>query len=180
MNFRGNIQSRVRKLQEKQVDCTLLAIAGLNRMDMTKYATHVLPEEDMLPAISQGAIGIACRTGDAKAEAFLAALNDMDTHIAVNCERSFLTALGGSCRTPIAGYAQKTAAGKLFFRGLVASPDGTTVVKTQGECAWDNAEGLKLGKQLGDKLKADCGEAFFSNILEKTGEGFLHAPNAAK
>lgn len=101
------------------MDCTLLAIAGLNRMEMTKYATHVLPEEDMLPAISQGAIGIACRTGDKKMEEFLAALNHMDTHIAVNCERSFLTALGGSCRTPIAGYAMKNKEGKLFFRGLV-------------------------------------------------------------
>lgn len=75
-NFRGNVQSRVRKLQEGVVDCTLLAIAGLNRMDMAHHARCVLSVDDMLPAIAQGAIGIACRTGDERALALLAALND--------------------------------------------------------------------------------------------------------
>jgi len=169
VNFRGNVQSRVRKLQEGVVDCTLLAIAGLNRMEMQHHAKAVLSLEDMLPAIAQGAIGIACRTGDAKAMALLAALNHQDTHIAVNTERSFLAALDGSCRTPIAGLCIKTADGKLSFRGLVASPDGKTVKQTAGTCEWSNAAGVALAKKLGDELKATLPKTFFDNLLEKGG-----------
>ena len=91
---------------------------------MQHHAKAVLSFDDMLPAIAQGAIGIACRTGDAGALELLAALNHQDTHVAVNTERSFLAALDGSCRTPIAGLAVKNASGKLHFKGLVASPDG--------------------------------------------------------
>ena len=169
VNFRGNVQSRVRKLQEGVVDCTLLAIAGLNRMEMQHHAKAVLSFEDMLPAIAQGAIGIACRTGDAGALELLAALNHQETHVAVNTERSFLAALDGSCRTPIAGLAVKNAAGKLHFKGLVASPDGKGVKKTEGECAWSNEAGVALGKSLGDALKKELGPGFFDGLLEKGG-----------
>lgn len=169
VNFRGNVQSRVRKLQEGVVDCTLLAIAGLNRMDMAHHARCVLGVDDMLPAIAQGAIGIACRTGDAKALALLAALNHEDTHIAVNTERSFLAALDGSCRTPIAGLATKGADGRLAFRGLVSSPDGKVVKVTSGEAAWGNDEGVALGRKLGEELKATLPPTFFDNLLEKGG-----------
>ena len=157
VNFRGNIQSRVRKLKEGVVDCTLLAMAGLNRMEMTEHVNATLSVDEMLPAVAQGAIGIACRTGDAKALEFLAALNHMETHIAVNAEREFLRALDGSCRTPIAALAQKTAAGRMAFRGLVASPDGKRVEETAGECGWSDAEGLALARKLGDELKAKLG-----------------------
>ena len=169
VNFRGNVQSRVRKLQEGVVDCTLLACAGLNRMDMSHHAKCILSHEDMLPAIAQGAIGIACRTGDARAQELLAALNHMDTHVAVNCERAFLTALDGSCRTPIAGVAQRGADGRLHFAGLVASPDGKTVKHTSGVCSWGNDDGVKLGTELGQALKATLPASFFDNLLEKGG-----------
>ena len=171
VNFRGNVQSRVRKLQEGVVDCTLLACAGLNRMEMGHHAKCILSHEDMLPAIAQGAIGIACRTADARALMLLAALNHQDTHVAVNTERAFLAALDGSCRTPIAGVAQRGTDGKLHFKGLVASPDGKTVKHTEGVCAWDNAAGVELGKQLGAQLKATLPKAFFDNLLEKGGAG---------
>ena len=97
VNFRGNVQSRIRKLQEGVVDCTLLAIAGLNRMDMTQHATKILDFDTMLPAVAQGAIGITCRTGDSKHMTYLESLNHEETRIAVECERSFLAALDGSC-----------------------------------------------------------------------------------
>ena len=93
VNFRGNVQSRIRKLQEDVVDCTLLAIAGLNRMDMTQHATKILDTDVMLPAVAQGAIGITCRSGDVKQIGFLDKLNHEETRIAVECERSFLAAL---------------------------------------------------------------------------------------
>ena len=83
VNFRGNVQSRIRKLQEDVVDCTLLAIAGLNRMDMTEHATKVLDVDVMLPAVAQGAIGITCRSGDDKQIAYLDKLNHEETRIAV-------------------------------------------------------------------------------------------------
>jgi hydroxymethylbilane synthase len=169
VNFRGNVQSRVRKLQEGVVDCTLLAIAGLNRMDMAHHAKAVLSIDDMLPAIAQGAIGIACRTGDSNALELLSALNHEETHIAVNTERSFLAALDGSCRTPIAGLAVKGDGGKLMFRGLVASPDGKTVKSVRGECEWSGEAGVALGKRLGEGLKAELPATFFDNLLEKGG-----------
>lgn len=102
-NFRGNVQTRLRKLNEGACSATLLALAGLKRLDMTEHITKTLSIEEMLPAVSQGAIGIACRTDDDASLKLLAALNHEETRIAVVCERAFLTALDGSCRTPIAG-----------------------------------------------------------------------------
>ena len=96
---------------------------------------------------------------------FLAALNHMETHIAVNAEREFLRALDGSCRTPIAALAQKMPAGRMAFRGLVASPDGKRVETTSGECEWSDAAGLKLARSLGDALKAKLGDQFFNGLL---------------
>lgn len=168
VNFRGNIQSRVRKLKEGACDCTLLALAGLKRMAMTEHINAVLELDEMLPAIAQGAIGIACRTGDAAALGWLAALNHEDTHVAVNAERSFLAALDGSCRTPIAGLAVRVG-DTMEFRGLVASPDGKTVKETRGSCAWGNAAGVALGAQLGGALKAQLPVEFFASLIEAGG-----------
>jgi hydroxymethylbilane synthase len=102
-NFRGNVQTRLRKLDEGACSATLLALAGLKRLDMTEHITQIIEIDDMLPAVSQGAIGIACRDGDAPMQKYLAGLNHEETRIAIVCERAFLTALDGSCRTPIAG-----------------------------------------------------------------------------
>eukprot|EP01024_Parvocaulis_polyphysoides_P047673 TRINITY_DN4520_c0_g1_i3.p1 TRINITY_DN4520_c0_g1~~TRINITY_DN4520_c0_g1_i3.p1 ORF type:complete len:318 (+),score=68.09 TRINITY_DN4520_c0_g1_i3:130-1083(+) len=123
-NFRGNVQSRIRKLNEGVVDATLLALAGLKRLDMESKLTKILDESEMLPAVAQGAIGIACRTGDDRALEFINALNHQQTHVAVECERAFLLALDGSCRTPIGGHAKQGSDGKMYFKGLVATPNG--------------------------------------------------------
>merc|ERR1719379_844469 len=106
VNFRGNVQTRLKKLNEGIVDATLLAKAGLNRMNMDEHITKVLEFDTMLPAVAQGAIGIQCREGDEKMLRYLAALNDPDTKVCVDCERAFLAALDGNCRTPIAGQAK--------------------------------------------------------------------------
>merc|ERR1719410_1516615 len=121
VNFRGNVQTRLRKLNDGVVDATLLAIAGLKRMDMDKYATTVLDWDEMLPAVAQGAIGIQCRSDDQQSLKYLDALNHPETKACVNCERAFLEALDGNCKTPIAGQA-RIIDGKIKFRGLIAMP----------------------------------------------------------
>lgn len=162
VNFRGNVQSRLRKLSEGECSATLLALAGLKRLGLADKATSVLSEEDMLPAVAQGAIGIACRDGDAAAAELLAALNHEPTRVAVVAERAFLAALDGSCRTPIAGLCREAAGGKLEFRGLVASTDGKRVFRTKGEAAtFDAAEGERLGRELGAELKKSADADIF-------------------
>jgi hydroxymethylbilane synthase len=161
INFRGNVQTRLRKLQEDACDATLLALAGLKRLDLEDKATSILSEEEMLPAVAQGAIGIACRDGDDRSAAALAALNHEETRLAVVCERAFLAALDGSCRTPIAGLARKTPDGRLTFRGLVAAPDGSKIFETSREGGATEADAFAIGKEAGEQLKADAGPDFF-------------------
>ena len=160
VNFRGNVQTRLRKLEEGDCDATLLALAGLKRLGMTEHITQTLELDDMLPAVSQGAVGIACREGDASASAYLAELNHEDTRIAVLCERAFLMALDGSCRTPIAGYARKEN-GKLVFDGLIASTDGSMVLKCHAEGDFTPEGAVALGDAEGAKLKAQCPAGVF-------------------
>lgn len=161
VNFRGNVQTRIRKLQEGECSATLLAYAGLKRLDMTEHITRIIPMEEMLPAVSQGAIGIACRTGDSAAAKYLAALNHEETRIAILCERAFLTALDGSCRTPIAGYAHKGADGKLHFSGLVATTDGKEILSTKAVGEFTEEGAIKVGKDCGAELKAKARPGFF-------------------
>ena len=106
-NFRGNVQTRLRKLSEGVVKATLLVLAGLKRLNMTENVNSTLSIDDMLPAVAQGAIGIACRSNDDKMAEYFASLNHEETRLAISCERAFLTTLDGSCRTPIAGYASR-------------------------------------------------------------------------
>ena len=122
--FRGNVQTRLRKLAEGQVDATLLAMAGLNRLGMMPADAVPLSVEEMLPAVAQGAIGITCREEDARALALLAALDDVPTRQRVIAERAFLAVLDGSCRTPIAGLAEFDG-GRLAFTGMILKPDGS-------------------------------------------------------
>lgn len=161
VNFRGNVQSRLRKLNEKVVDATLLAYAGLKRLDMADKLTAVLSIDDMLPAVAQGAIGIACREDDTDTQKLLAELNHEETRIAIQCERAFLGELDGSCRTPIAGLAQKNDKGGLSFRGLVASPDGKNVYQTSREGEWTEEDAVAVGVEAGKELKQQAGDEFF-------------------
>jgi len=169
VNFRGNVQSRIRKLKEEVVDCTLLALAGLKRMDLTEHATKILDFEDMLPAVAQGAIGIACRTNDDKMQEYLSKLNHEETRLAVECERNFLRALDGSCRTPIAANARMVN-GHLVFDGLIASLDGTEILRTSREGSWSADDVLAAGTDAGDELKAKAPKDFFANVPEMQGK----------
>jgi hydroxymethylbilane synthase len=172
VNFRGNVQSRLRKLEEGDVTATLLAYAGLKRLDLTDQITSVLSLEDMLPAVAQGAIGIACRTGDETMMAYLDSLNHPETYTAVICERAFLAALDGSCRTPIAGHAYKNEQdGSLSFRGLIAHPDGIEVHTIDSSSAFDDASAVQLGKDAGRGLKEKAGTALM-DFLNTEIEGF--------
>lgn len=176
VNFRGNVQSRLRKLEEGDVAATLLAYAGLKRLDLTDKITSVLSLDDMLPAVAQGAIGIACRTGDEKQMAYLDSLNHPDTYTAVLCERAFLAALDGSCRTPIAGHAYRAEDGGLAFKGLIAHPDGIEMHTIEQTSAFSNEDAMQLGKDAGAKLKDKAG-ANLMDYLNQNLEGFN--PNQA-
>lgn len=161
VNFRGNVQTRIRKLSEGSVQATLLALAGLKRLSMTEHITAILSTDEMLPAIAQGAIGIACRSGDEKIERYLESLNHEETRLAVACERSFLETLDGSCRTPIAGYAFRDSDGSCNFRGLIASPDGTRVMETQRKGLYQCDDMIAMGKDAGQELLQRAGPGFF-------------------
>ena len=129
--FRGNVQTRLRKLSEGVADATLLALAGLNRLGKSELATDIMAPEDLLPAVAQGAIGITCREGDDDTIALVNALNHQPTMIRVSAERALLNALDGSCRTPVGGLAEFLEDGRLWLRALVAKEDGSQVFETQ-------------------------------------------------
>ena len=165
VNFRGNVQTRLKKIENDVVDATLLALAGLKRLGMTDVIANAqtIGWDEMLPAVAQGAIGIQCRSDDAQALKYLAGLNHADTKSAVDCERAFLAELDGNCRTPIAGQA-KIIDGKLHFRGLISKPDGTEMIRVSkvGEVkdavALGHAAGLEIKTIAGPKFK-EYGEA---------------------
>ncbi|KAL3851047.1 hypothetical protein ACJIZ3_012929 [Penstemon smallii] len=161
-NFRGNVQTRLRKLNEGVVQATLLALAGLKRLSMTETVTCVLSIDDMLPAVAQGAFGIACRSDDEKMATYLTSLNHEDTRLAISCERAFLEKLEGSCRTPIAGYASRDEDGNCIFKALVASLEGTHVLETSRKGAYAYDDIIKIGVDAGEELLSRAGPGFFN------------------
>jgi hydroxymethylbilane synthase len=170
VNFRGNVQTRLRKLDDGVVDATLLAIAGLKRMDMDGCATSVLDWDEMLPAVAQGAIGIQCRDDDERSLKYLEALNHPPTKACVDCERAFLAALDGNCKTPIAGQA-RIIDEKIVFRGLIAMPDGSVKYETTAEGAIEDA--VSIGRKAGEELKAEAGDKFFQMMVEMSPQQVL-------
>ena len=159
--IRGNVDTRLRKLAEGQVDATLLAVAGLRRLGQAERITAALEPEEMLPAVAQGAIGLEARATDAATLERLAPLNHADSAIRVRAERACLEVLDGSCRTPIAAYAEFEA-DRLRLRTLVAAPDGSQVFSAEADCAPADGEGL--GRALGQQLRIAAGEAFFEAL----------------
>jgi hydroxymethylbilane synthase len=123
ITYRGNVETRLRKLAEGQADATFLAAAGLRRLGMGGHITALMDTDDMLPAVAQGAIGIEVAQSAALMKALLEPLHHAETAIAVECERAFLARLDGSCRTPIAGLA-RLVGGELQFAGMILTPDG--------------------------------------------------------
>jgi hydroxymethylbilane synthase len=152
--LRGNVDTRLRKCREGEVDAILLARAGLVRLGLADQVTENIPEEVMLPAVGQGALGIEHRAGDPKIGALLAPLNHSDTKIAVLTERAALRVVEGSCQTPVAAYAIRDA-GTMLLRGLLAEPDGSRLRRAELRIAWPESEALAeaTGAELGRQLK---------------------------
>jgi hydroxymethylbilane synthase len=161
IDFRGNVETRLKKLAEGQADATLLALAGLERLGLASHATSILMTEEMLPAVAQGAIGVTCRSDDAKTHALLVPLNDAASAITVACERAYLARLDGSCKTPIAGLAE-IAEGTLRFRGLILKPDGTEWYAIELTGAAENAK--SIGTDAGEELLARAGANFVASL----------------
>lgn len=157
VEFRGNVQTRMRKLEEGVAEATFLALAGLNRLHAEVEAAPI-PEDVMLPAVAQGAIGIERRADDAAAAQLLAPLNHAETALRLAAERAFLRELDGSCRTPLAGLATLKG-GRLRFRGEILRPDGARVHATAREGAPEEAEAM--GLDAAAELRALGGPDFF-------------------
>jgi hydroxymethylbilane synthase len=159
--FRGNVETRLRKLETGEVDATLLALAGLKRLGMAQAATAVLDLDEFPPAVGQGVIAIESRVDDARTRGLIDPINHADSATALGAERAFLTVLDGSCRTPIAGHAT-IAAGQLTFRGLIAKPDGSAYFEAARSGA--AADAASLGADAGRELKARAGADFFTAV----------------
>ena len=156
--LRGNVETRLRKLDEGQVDATLLALAGLKRLGLAQHATRIMDVNEFLPAVGQGAIGIEARADDTRVRDMLARIDHADTSAAIACERAFLAALDGSCKTPIAGHA--TVSGDTIeFRGLIARPDGGAAHDIAGHGSRKDA--IVIGADAGRELKHRAGPGFF-------------------
>lgn len=158
VEFRGNVQTRLKKLSDNVADCTFLAMAGLNRLEMSHVATSAIEPEDMLPAVAQGAIGIERRAQDINTAAMLEAIHDTPTGQRLAAERSFLAALDGSCETPLAALAELDG-NTLRLRGEVLRPDGSESLSDDQTAPIE--DGAELGKTMAAQLLERGGPGFF-------------------
>ena len=158
VEFRGNVQTRLKKLEEGVAACTFLAMAGLNRLGMSDVARSAIEPGEMLPAVAQGAIGIERRGDDARAAGLLEAIHHGPTGQRLGAERAFLAALDGSCETPIAGLAELDG-GTLRLRGEILRTDGSEALADDQTGAVE--DGPELGRAMAEGLLARAGEGFF-------------------
>lgn len=158
VEFRGNLQTRLKKLDEGVAEATFLAMAGLRRLKMDEVPKTAIEVETMLPAVAQGAIGIERRVEDSRAAEMLEAIHDRTTGQRLAAERAFLAALDGSCETPIAGLAVLDG-GNLHLRGEVLRPDGSEAVDDALTCVIE--DGVEAGREMAGTLLARAGEGFF-------------------
>src|SRR4051794_30014116 len=156
--LRGNVETRLVKLEAAAVDATLLALAGLKRLGLADKATALLEAQEFLPAVGQGAITIEARADDARTRELLARIDHIDTSVALAAERAFLAVLDGSCRTPIAGHAVLDG-DAISFRGLILRPDGSEAHETSR--AGNRRDAAALGADAGAELKRRAPADFF-------------------
>ena len=153
VTFRGNVDTRIEKLEAGQVDAIILAAAGLKRMGRERDITSYIEPEAMLPAVGQGVVGIESRAGDADIHALLEAINHMPTRLTTLAERGLVAVLNGSCGTPIGAYAMRVESGDMRLRGFFASPDGCEMFEAEETAPVATADdahalGLRVGRQL--------------------------------
>ena len=158
VEFRGNVQTRLKKLDDGVAECTFLAVAGLNRLKMEDIITTAISTEEMLPAVAQGAIGIERREDDIRIATMLEAIHNSKTGLLLSAERAFLEALDGSCETPIAGLAELSN-GNLRFRGEILKPDGSEVFSDEQLASKEDA--TLVGVEMAQKLLSKAGSDFF-------------------
>ena len=158
VEFRGNVQTRLKKLDDGVATCTFLAMAGLNRLGKADVARAAIDPDEMLPAVAQGAIGIERREDDPRAAEMLSALHDKQTGERLAAERTFLATLDGSCETPIAALAELDG-GTLRLRGEILRPDGSESLSDDRTAPIE--DGAELGRAMAETLLAEAGEGFF-------------------
>ncbi|MCA8881147.1 MAG: hydroxymethylbilane synthase [Rhodobacteraceae bacterium] len=159
VEFRGNVQTRMRKLSDGVAAATFLAMAGLNRLGMAHVVRGAIEPDEMLPAVAQGAIGVERRERDTRAGALLEAIHDAPTGRRLAAERAYLAVLDGSCQTPIAGLAE-IEGGTLRLRGEILRPDGSEALADAGSAPIE--DGAALGREIGGRLRARAGPDFFA------------------
>ncbi|VAW68474.1 Porphobilinogen deaminase [hydrothermal vent metagenome] len=152
LNLRGNVNSRLQKLDNGDYDAIILASAGLIRLEFEDRIKSRLTPEQSLPSVGQGAVGIECREGDDLIESLIAPLNHTETHIRLSAERAMNKRLNGGCQVPIAGYSVLEG-NELYLRGLVGRPDGSEVVR--GEVRGPAEQAESLGEALAEQLLSD-------------------------
>ena len=157
--LRGNVDTRLRKLEEGQYDAIILASAGLKRLGKTELIKQVIPAEIMCPAAGQGALGIEIRKGDGKTRELLAFLDDRSARAATTCERALLNSLGGGCQVPIGAFAEMRN-GKLHLESIVADPDGTKLLRDSR----DGDDPEKLGNEAGASLLKRGGDVILEAV----------------
>ena len=159
VEFRGNVQTRMKKLADGVAAATFLAMAGLNRLGQAEVVRSAIDPEEMLPAVAQGAIGIERRAADERVAALLAAIHHRETGLRLTAERAFLLRLDGSCETPIAGLALLDG-DSLWLRGEVLRPDGSEVITAERRGA--ALDGAAMGHDLAEELLGRAGPNFFA------------------
>ena len=162
--LRGNVDTRLRKLECGDYDAIILAAAGLNRLGKTQRVRQVIPADVMTPAAGQGALGIEIRNGDSTTRALLAFLDDAAARAATTCERALLNKLGGGCQVPIGAFAEAMG-GRIRLNALVAHPDGTKVLRETR----DGDDPVRLGEEVGETLLRRGGDVILEEVY---GEGF--------
>lgn len=162
-NLRGNVGSRLSKLDNNHYDAIILATAGLNRLNMSARVTQILPENICLPAVGQGAIGIECRLDDHVSINVLAHLNDPQTALCIQAERAMNNHLNGGCQVPIAGYAQINGK-QLHLKGLVGMPDGSQIIYDEQQGAINQAE--QIGINVADKLLSQGADRILRQLYD--------------
>jgi hydroxymethylbilane synthase len=162
-NIRGNLDTRLRKLDEGQYDAIVLASAGLRRLGCENRITELLDPDVMCPAVGQGALAVETRADGGEAEQFAKQLEHRESRVAVTAERAVLRALGGGCQVPIGAYA--TVDGEMVqLRAIIVSPDGTEIIRKRASGASRDAE--VLGRALGDELLAQGGRQILQAVYE--------------
>jgi hydroxymethylbilane synthase len=166
--LRGNVDTRLRKLEEEEYDAVILASAGLKRLGKTDLIKEIISADIMCPAAGQGALGIEIRQDDAKTRELLAFLDNPSARAATTCERALLNSLGGGCQVPIGAYAEMRD-GRLHLESVVADPDGSTVLRDSR----DGDDPEQLGKDAGASLLARGGDAILEAVY---GQGLAVPP----